>query len=51
MKSFDSVTTFFLLDEMTQVGEPVKVSDIDTLDQDDCCTASGGTDLTLLGAC
>ena len=51
MKSFDSVTTFFLLDEVTQIGEPIAVADVATGTPDDCCTASAGTDPLLLEAC
>ena len=50
-KSFDTVTTYFLSDESTQVGIPSSISDVSSETKDDCCTASGGTDSGLVGAC
>ena len=44
MKSFDIVTTYFLSDEVTQVGMPSLMSDVATGTADDCCAASEGTD-------
>ena len=50
-KAFDTVTTYFLSDEVSQVGEPVTVSDSTPASPDDCCTASGGTETGLVDAC